>query len=143
MFNNILVVCAGNICRSPIGEVLLQQALPSKQVTSAGIVSKDGWQADPNSIELCKRNGIDLSTHSARRLSAQICAENDLILVMEPQHIKDIAAKFPQASGKCMLLGKWTNVDVIPDPHRQSMVAFEHAYELIKPACEAWAKKLG
>ena len=61
---------------------------------------------------------------------------------MEPQHIKDISAKFPQASGKCMLLGKWINVDVIPDPHRQSMPAFEHAYELIKPACEAWAAKL-
>ena len=62
---------------------------------------------------------------------------------MEPQHVKDLAAKFPQASGKTMLLGKWIGEDVIPDPHKQSKEAFDHAYDLIKRSSVAWASKLG
>jgi protein-tyrosine phosphatase len=142
MFNRILVVCAGNICRSPLGEALLAQLLPHATVTSAGLVAKEGDSAADHSIDVAKDDGIDVSNHQARRLSDAICAENDLILVMEPQHMKDVAAKFPQASGKTMLLGKWIGVDIIPDPHRQSREAFDHAYDLIKQSCVAWSKRL-
>jgi protein-tyrosine phosphatase len=143
MFNRILVVCAGNICRSPLGEALLGQMLPRATVTSAGLVARDGDLAASNSIEVAHENGIDISNHKARKLSDSICSENDLILVMEPQHVKDVAAKFPQASGKTMLLGKWIGAEVIPDPHRQSKEAFEHAYQLIEASCREWAKRLG
>ena len=143
MFNSILVVCAGNICRSPIDEIMLAKGLPAKQVSSAGIIAKDGVPADPNSVQLCEQAGLDLASHKSRHLTAEICAENDLILVMEPQHVRDVAERFPQASGKTMLMGKWIGVDEIPDPHRQQMEAFEHAYKLLDQACATWVKKLG
>lgn len=143
MFNRILVVCAGNICRSPLGEALLAQLLPKATVTSAGLVARDGDKAAQHSIEVASEDGVDITSHSARKLTDDICAANDLILVMEPQHVKDLAAKFPQASGKTMLLGKWIGEDVIPDPHKQSKEAFDHAYDLIKRSSVAWASKLG
>ncbi|NVK11595.1 MAG: low molecular weight phosphotyrosine protein phosphatase [Gammaproteobacteria bacterium] len=143
MFNRILVVCAGNICRSPLGEVLLKQSLSDKQVTSAGLVARNGDGAAQYSVELAEENGLDLTQHAARKLTRELCAANDLILVMEPQHQRDVAAKFPEASGKTLLLGKWINVETIPDPHKQSKEAFNHAFELIKKSCDAWAEKLG
>lgn len=142
MFDRILVVCAGNICRSPIGEELLKLALPNKHISSAGLVAKNGMLADANSISVCQQRGVNIEHHEATKLSGTLCSQSDLILVMEPQHRQDIAAKYPQASGKTMLLGKWTGVDVIPDPHQQQIEAFEHAYVLIEQACEAWAKRL-
>ncbi|RMA79550.1 low molecular weight protein-tyrosine-phosphatase [Umboniibacter marinipuniceus] len=142
MFKSILVVCAGNICRSPIGEAMLAAGLPGKVVSSAGIVAKNDMPADPSSVQLCSSAGIPIDSHKARRLTPEICAENDLILVMEPQHVKDVAERFPQASGKTMLIGKWIGVDEIPDPHRQQMEAFEHAYQLLEKACEGWVAKL-
>lgn len=143
MFDRILVVCAGNICRSPLAEVKLQQLLPNKRISSAGLVARNGDTAATFSAELAAEHGMSLDTHCARKLTSTICSENDLILVMEPQHQRDVAAKFPEATGKTMLLGKWINKDVIPDPHRQSKEAFIHAYQLIDRACEAWADKLG
>ncbi len=143
MFNKILVVCAGNICRSPLGEYMLKAKLPTKQVDSAGLVAKNGDRADVSSIKLAKADGLDLSAHQARRLTTELCAKYDLILVMEPQHQKDIMQKFPQASGKTMLLGKWIGVDEIPDPYKMSIEAFEHAYKLIDQSVTEWAKRLG
>ena len=142
MFDKILVVCAGNICRSPIGEVMLAKGLPSKQVSSAGLVAKNGMAADPMSVELCSEANLELSGHRATKLTAEVCAANDLILVMEPQHVRDIASNFPQASGKTLLIGKWIQVEEIPDPHRQQREAFEHAYELLEQACTSWIKRL-
>ena len=123
--------------------MLLQQLLPGKQVSSAGLVARNGDSAAAHSIEIAQQHGLALEHHQARKLSGNLCAENDLILVMEPQHQRDIAARYPQASGKTLLLGKWINIDVIPDPHKQSKEAFVHAYELIEKSCEAWANKLG
>ena len=142
MFDRILVVCAGNICRSPIAEVMLQAALPNKTVTSAGLVAKDGMAADANSIAVCAAANIDLTQHSARRINSSLCANNDLILVMEPQHQADIASRYPEVSGKVLLLGKWIGVKEIPDPHKQHIEAFEHAFSLIEQSCNEWAKRL-
>ena len=152
MFNSILVVCAGNICRSPTAEYLLKDKLKdqptdnlqSKQVkiSSAGLtalVSK-GAEATATSIALTKN--IDMSDHKGRQLSSALIAENDLILVMEERHLTDLLGQYPQARGKTFLLGKWIDNTEIPDPYRQSHEAFDHVYQLIDRACTAWTKYL-
>ena len=87
MFNSILVVCIGNICRSPIGEHLLRHYLPTQKIASAGVNALVGYPADPNTVIVAEKRGIDLSNHIARQLTAELCNEYDLILVMDPKLI--------------------------------------------------------
>ncbi|MEZ9865211.1 protein tyrosine phosphatase [Vibrio breoganii] len=141
MFNKILVVCIGNICRSPIGEELLKQALPNKQVTSAGLGALVDKPADSNSIAVSEQNGHDLSNHIARQINTKMIADNDLILVMEKGHIDAITKLAPAARGKTMLYGHWLKKE-IPDPYKQSIEAFEHVYELIDKSAKEWTKRL-
>lgn len=146
MFDNILVVCVGNICRSPIGERYLQTLLPHKNIASAGIASKRshlvGKPADVSAIEVAEDNGLDLSNHKSQQLTAELCAQYDLILVMEKGHLSALSDIAPEARGKAMLFGQWIGEKDIPDPYKQSKEAFEHSYKLIKESAESWSKKL-
>lgn len=146
MFSNILVVCVGNICRSPTGERVLQQLLPNKTISSAGIaVEKSrltGKPADETATLIASEKGVSLENHQAQQLTAQLCAKQDLILVMEQGHIDALTEIVPEARGKTMLFGHWVNSVDIPDPYRQSREAFDHAFSLIEQSAQAWAKKL-
>tara|TARA_Y100000588_G_C14280890_1_gene937049 strand:- start:16532 stop:16972 length:441 start_codon:yes stop_codon:yes gene_type:complete len=146
MFNKILVVCVGNICRSPTGERLLKRLLPSKQVASAGLSAEKsrliGKSADRTAIVVASENGVDVEGHQAQQVTPQLCAQYDLILVMEKGHMEALTQISPEARGKTMLFGQWIGQQDIPDPYRQSREAFEHAYKLLDEAAQAWAKKL-
>ncbi len=144
MFNRILVVCIGNICRSPTAERLLQAALPDKEITSAGLgaLVDHEMEATAQRIMQGHRPDIDVSNHKARQLNAELTSQSDLILVMERSHLNHITKRYPQASGKTMLLGQWRDSQEIPDPYRKSDEAFEFAYKLIAENCDEWAKRL-
>lgn len=146
MFNKILVVCVGNICRSPFGEHALKQRLPSKQIASAGIGAKKsglvGKPADPMAVEVSVGLGVDLSGHQSQQLTPSLCAQYDLILVMEKGHMEALTEIAPEARGKTMLFGEWIGRKDIPDPYRQSKEAFDYAYQLIEQSADAWAAKL-
>lgn len=146
MFNKILVVCVGNICRSPIGERVLQKLLPTKHIASAGIAVERsrlvGKSADETAVNVAEENGIDVKDHQSQQITPQLCAQYDLILVMEKGHIEALTQISPEARGKTMLFGQWVGQQDIPDPYRQSREAFEHAYKLIDKAARAWVEKL-
>ncbi|WP_187292421.1 low molecular weight protein-tyrosine-phosphatase [Paraglaciecola psychrophila] len=144
MFNAILVVCAGNICRSPTAEQLLKNKLADNDITvsSAGLKALVGKSADARAATIALRNNIDMSAHKARQLSSSFITGNDLILVMEQRHLNDLCDQYPNVRGKVFLLGKWLNDAEISDPYRQSDEAFEHVYQLIDKCCDAWAKYL-
>ena len=144
MFDSILVVCAGNICRSPTAEYILKDKLQNKaiRVSSAGLTALEGKSADATAVELAQQKNIDMSAHKGRQLSSSLVAQNSVILVMEQRHLSDLCNRYPQARGKTFLLGKWLDEKEVPDPYRQSREAFEHVYELIESACGAWQKYL-
>ena len=146
MFDNILVVCVGNICRSPIGERYLQQLFPNKQIASAGLASKkshlEGKPADASAQLVAQEHGLDLTGHQSQQLTSALCAQYDLILVMEKGHLTALNDIAPEARGKAMLFGQWIGQKDIPDPYRQSKEAFDYAYQLIAQAADAWAAKL-
>ena len=81
MFNNILVVCVGNICRSPSGERVLQTLLPSKHIASAGIGAEKsclvGKPADEMATQVAAEHGVDLSNHHAQQLTSALCSQYD------------------------------------------------------------------
>lgn len=143
MFNNILVVCVGNICRSPMAEYLLRHKLahkPGVVIASAGIGALVGRPADPIAVELLAEQGIDASTHRARQVTAGMLARADLILTMESKHLKHLYELAPQIRGRAFLMGKWQGDRPVPDPFRQQRPAFEHAFKLIGQATDSWLK---
>ncbi|WP_042846707.1 protein-tyrosine-phosphatase [Providencia rettgeri] len=142
MFNHILVVCMGNICRSPTGERLLQQYFPEKTVHSAGIIAKNDRPAYDSAIRIAQQHSLFLENHQSRRLTSELCKKTDLILVMENDHIAKIHQLFPETRGKVMLFGQWINKTEIPDPHKRSDEMFEHVYQLMEKAAIAWQGKI-
>ncbi|MGF1793566.1 low molecular weight phosphotyrosine protein phosphatase [Photobacterium profundum] len=146
MFNKILVVCVGNICRSPSGEYLLKQYLPNKTINSAGIATAksglSGKPADKIANAVAQEHGYSLAAHQAQQLTVELCREHDLILVMEKGHIDAVTYIAPEVRGKTMLFGQWIDQQDIPDPYRQSKEAFDHAYTLIEQAAKKWVAKL-
>ena len=145
MFNNILVICIGNICRSPTAEYLLKDRLadkPGVTVASAGLGALVDKPADPTALALMQEHGIDASSHRARQVTEDMLAAADLVLAMEPKHLDRLYQMAPQIRGRAFLLGKWLDDQPIPDPYRQQRPAFEHAWKLIEQATDAWLKYL-
>lgn len=142
MFQSVLVVCTGNICRSPTAERRLRQLLPGKKIDSAGVGALIGHQADQQASLTAEEHGLSLEGHKGQQFSAQLARQYDLILVMEQAHIEQVSKQAAEARGKTLLLGHWLDKKEIPDPYRQSQEAFDYVYQLIDEACESWSTKL-
>ncbi|MGD8569118.1 MAG: low molecular weight protein-tyrosine-phosphatase [Gammaproteobacteria bacterium] len=138
MFDSILVVCIGNICRSPVGERLLRRLLPEKEISSAGVGALQGCPVDDLAAEIASKHGLDTSGHIARQLTPEICREADLILAMSEDIREQIYRIAPEARGKVMLFGKWLDDIEIPDPYRQNRKTHEQAYKLLEEAAATW-----
>jgi protein-tyrosine phosphatase len=89
---SILVICTGNICRSPISEGLLRNALERRfgpaapDVSSAGTSGLEGSGAMPESVQAASELGIDIAGHIARRLTPAMASDADLLLCMARDH---------------------------------------------------------
>ncbi|KFK97889.1 MULTISPECIES: protein-tyrosine-phosphatase [unclassified Serratia (in: enterobacteria)] len=142
MFNSILVVCVGNICRSPTGERLLRNLLPERKIDSAGISALVGEPADARAAEVAEQYGLSLAGHKGQQITASMCHEYDLILVMEKKHIEAVCQLVPEVRGKVMLFGHWFNKCDITDPYRQSREAFEFVYRLLYESAQKWGGAL-
>jgi len=142
MFKNVMMVCVGNICRSPIAEVYLKYRQPELNVFSSGIGALVGKPADPFSVELMQEKNIDLSKHVAQQINSMLVSNSDLILTMEQRHIEAIQNKFPEARGKVHLIGKWSDNQEIPDPYKKDREEFVSASALIEFGIDAWCSKL-
>ena len=105
MFDSILVVCTGNICRSPIGERYLRSVLPGKKIDSAGTGALVGHEADASAKRIAEIHGLSLDAHSGKQFTASLGRQYDLILVMERTHLEQIGRIAPEARGKTMLFG--------------------------------------
>ncbi|SNY66738.1 protein tyrosine phosphatase [Enterobacter sp. CC120223-11] len=142
MPSKILVVCTGNICRSPIGERFLRALLPHKNVDSAGTAALINHGADEDAQRIAKKFGVSLDGHKGRQFTPELSVRYDLILVMEKAHFSQITRIAPEARSKSLLLGHWFNQMEIPDPWHKSDEAFEHIFRLIDRSCQAWAGKI-
>ena len=144
MFKNILVVCVGNICRSPTAELLLRNALAPADisVTSAGLSARVGEGVEASARQVLEDHGHNPEGFKARQLTPDIVNASDLILVMEKQHVNQVLKIASHARGKVFLLGKWQSEREIQDPYRQGKAAFIHAHALIEDAVSSWAQRL-
>jgi low molecular weight protein-tyrosine phosphatase len=150
MKTKVLMVCLGNICRSPLAEGILKSKVdPAKVlVESAGT---GGWHVgqtpDQRSIEVARKYGIDITDQRGRKFSTYDFESYDYIFVMDNANYRDVIqlANSEAEKQKVQLLldeiFPGENVDV-PDPYYGGALGFEHVFEMIEEACVQIAKRL-
>lgn len=146
----ILMVCLGNICRSPLAEGILQSKLPAEKfiVDSAGTGNWHAGQGpDKRSVETAKNRGLDISCQIARQLQPSDFEEFDHIYVMDASNYRDVTALAPDDASKAKVklmmdeLYPGQNVDV-PDPYWSELDGFDKVYDMLDEACEIVAARL-
>lgn len=142
MIRSVLVVCVGNICRSPLGERLLRDLRPDLKIGSAGLAAVIGSPADKDAMSAAAEIGVSLEGHVARQLTDAIGQEHDLILVMEAAHRNEISRRFPQLSGRTMLLSHWLGGRDIADPFRRSVDVHRQTRDSIVESTKSWGNRL-
>ena len=149
MATKILMVCLGNICRSPLAEGIMHSKLSEDFIVdSAGT---GGWHAgelpDKRSIATAKSKGLDITNQRARQFKKSDFDTFDHIFVMDNSNYKDVMALAPNEEAKSkvkLILNEifpGENVDV-PDPYYGGQDGFENVYNMLDKACEEIARKL-
>ncbi|NPT40339.1 low molecular weight phosphotyrosine protein phosphatase [Paraburkholderia sp. 1N] len=137
MIDSILVVCEGNVCRSPMAQGLLAKQLPEVRVKSAGWAALVGRGPDPMAIELMAERGIDIGGHVAVDLNLQQMRSAQLVLAMTQEQRRRIETSYPFAKGKVYRIGEYERTD-IADPYRKGRAAFEMALAQIELGLVGW-----
>lgn len=149
MSAKILMVCLGNICRSPLAEGILRSKLSEDFIVdSAGT---GGWHAgeqpDKRSILTAKNRGIDISYQKARKFTKADFENFDYIYVMDNQNFKDVLSLAENESQKKkvqMILEEifsGERVDV-PDPYYGGQDGFESVFDMLDQACDKIVNKI-
>ncbi|MEO0421522.1 MAG: low molecular weight protein-tyrosine-phosphatase [Pseudomonadota bacterium] len=139
--SQVIAVCVGNVCRSPMAHALLAVALRERglgvRVSSAGIRACVGLPADPTSIQLMAERGIDISGHRGRQLLPKQVDADTLLLVMSDDQAKWIRRQRGRLASQVAALGEFTVGD-IDDPVGGTRGQFERALGEIEEGIEAW-----
>ena len=146
----VLMVCLGNICRSPLAEGILTSKVNPAHVfvDSAGTAGYHvGHPPDPRSVAVAGEHGLDISNQRCRKFNKSDFDEFDLIYVMDDSNYSNVirlARSNDDISKVKLLLEEDTKNDHlrVPDPYYGNFSDFEIVFDLIDSACQAIAKKL-
>jgi protein-tyrosine-phosphatase len=114
----LLILCYGNICRSPFAEVVAKQLLPSLNVCSAGF-HPDSGRTSPDHLQIAaKLLGVDLTSHRSRIAMRNMAASADIVLLMDAENLKLFEQEFPGEKNKILFLGMFLSTPrQIRDPY--------------------------
>lgn len=145
----ILMVCLGNICRSPLAEGILQSKLPEGfTVDSAGTIAQhEGELPDERAIETAKKHGTDISMQRSRPITKKDIEQADRIYCMDLNNLQDVLSMAEEADrGKIKLILEAAGVEgdnfEVPDPYWGGMEEFDAVYQMLDKAAERIAEQL-
>ncbi len=151
---SVLMVCRGNMCRSPMAEGVLRAKLKRAglhvrvAVDSAGTHGfKLSEPPDPRAIEYARRRGYDISGLRARPISRGDYQRFDWILAMDNSNLTWLKQNYPEAGGRARverLLDQALGLGEreVPDPYYGSLEGFDRVLDLVEPACDAFVRRL-
>ena len=145
----ILMVCLGNICRSPIAEGILQSKMSSEHtVDSAGTIGLHSDEApDKRSIKIAKLNGVDISQQKSQKFKLEFFEEFDKIFCMDKSNYNDVLslAKNEEHQKNVALIMEEADMLPleVPDPYYGGEEGFEKVYQMLDKACDVIADKYG
>lgn len=147
----ILMVCLGNICRSPLAEGILKSKLdPSRfEVDSAGTSGyHNGALPDQRSVEVAQKNGLDITDQRSRLFVKEDFQNFDYIYVMDTSNYEDVlelAESEEDGEKVSLILDKIFPGEnqSVPDPYHNTMDGFKQVYEMLEESCSVIAKELG
>jgi protein-tyrosine phosphatase len=145
----VIFVCSGNICRSPLAEVMAKHMFAQREISSVvismGTLGIHGRPAASNSVRAAAEIDLDLEGHRSQGIQAGLLEVADWLVVMEKKHARALLDVNGQLADKIVRL--WEHVDEeldgIPDPVGQDIEAFRTARERIESGLENWMEQLG
>ncbi len=142
---SIIMVCLGNICRSPLAEGILQTKLNSEiaTVTSAGTSNWHiGEHPDKRAIKIAKKHSIDISNKKAKQFQINDFDNFDYIYVMDKSNYHDVMALARNKQDKNKVHLILNQQKEVPDPYYGGENGFEKVYNLLDVACETIANRI-
>ena len=150
----LLMVCLGNICRSPTAEGILRARVAEAGLADRVTVDSAGtgdWHVDcspdPRAIATAAGHGVDISHLRGRQLSARDFDEFDWLLCADRSNLRDVRALAPDAAARSrvQLLLDWAGVEAdaeVPDPYTGGADQFEHVWRLLERAADGVVRRL-
>ena len=150
----LLMVCLGNICRSPTAEGIVRARVAEAGLDDRVTVDSAGtgdWHVDcspdPRAIATAAGHGVDISHLRGRQLSARDFDEFDWLLCADRSNLRDVRALAPDAAARSrvQLLLDWAGVEAdaeVPDPYTGGADQFEHVWRLLERAADGVVRRL-
>jgi protein-tyrosine phosphatase len=143
----VLMVCLGNICRSPTAEAVLRAKLEAAGLAERVVVDSAGtgdWHIgsppDPRSQRHAAKRGYDLSALRGRQVAEADFRRFDLILAMDEDNLADLQRLAPESTS-CAELRLFADT-AVPDPYAGGAAGFEQVLDLVETASDTWVKNL-
>lgn len=141
----IMMVCAGNICRSPFAEFYMRQKLAEQglegEVFSRGLLLMPGKKVPEAGLKMGLEFGVDMSAHMSQALLTPDMDRAALVLVMEQKQRLHLMKKSPAHVSKVMLLSQMNGGKAVDDPIGRSEDTFRRVYAEIAMCVDAWVKR--
>lgn len=149
----ILFVCTGNTCRSPMAAAMLRHKLAERlhcrepeliekgfEITSAGLSAAPGLPASPESVDVCRSGGVDLTSHSSQPLTESLLFESDRIYTMTAGHREAIVSRYPELEDHVRLLSP--DGEDVSDPMGWGVAVYEQCHREIAESVESLVEEL-